>query len=202
MPLHHQPLLNSDPALSLFIFGPVLGSDFAILWSTVVNSRALPTLSVVLTLSYHSWFTADFLEYLWDVASGFILFFIINYSKVMLTLCGFCATLMVIICYPFLPLIYVFGTSHLFGFPVWWRILDHGKGTILNLNHDFRTSGMCNVDNALNVYVNINWAIFYLNFKYILYILVYSGGFPPPPNEASMKNALVSTWILTWICLF
>ena len=46
------------PCLSL---GPVLGPDFALLWFTMVNSRALPTLSVVLTLSYHSWFTGNFL---------------------------------------------------------------------------------------------------------------------------------------------
>lgn len=72
--------------------GLVLGPDFALLWSTMVNSRALPALSVVLTLSYHSWFTGNFLEHLWDLAFGFILFFIINYSEVMLALCGFCAS--------------------------------------------------------------------------------------------------------------
>jgi len=35
---------------------------------------------------------AIFLEHLWDLAFGFILFFIINYSEVMLALCGFCAS--------------------------------------------------------------------------------------------------------------
>ena len=39
---------------------------------------------------------------------------------------------------------------------------------------------------------------FYLNFKSILYILVYYGGFPPlPSGEDYKKIALVSIWILS-----
>ena len=77
--------------------------------------------------------------------------------------------------------------------------MDHGKGIILNLNHDFKTPGMWNVDNALNVYVKVCWVIFYLNFKSILSILVHCGAFLPPPNDEDYKKMF---WFLTGFLLF
>ena len=57
---------------------------------------------------------------------------------------------------------------------------------------------MWTVDSALNVYVTVCQVIFYLDFKSILYILVYYGSFPPlSSGEDYKKIALVSIWILS-----
>ena len=181
----------------IFIFVPGAGLWFC---SSVVyhgRPQGIVLLSVVLSLSYYSWFTANFLEHLWDLAFDLILFSILNSPKVMLALlwlqyiCWW-LSFAVLSCLAFMPLV---PTSHPFGFPVWWRISDYGKSTFLNY---FKRPRMWTVDSALNVYVTVCWVIFYLNFKSILYILVYYGSFPPlSSGEDYKKIALVSIWILS-----
>ena len=181
----------------IFIFVPGAGLWFC---SSVVyhgRPQGVVLLSVVLSLSYHSWFTANFLEHLWDLAFDLILFSILNSPKVMLALlwlqyiCWW-LSFAVLSCLAFMPLV---PTSHPFGFPVWWRISDYGKSTFLNY---FKRPRMWTVDSALNVYVTVCQVIFYLDFKSILYILVHYGGFPPlPSGEDYKKIALVSIWILS-----
>ena len=171
----------------------------ALLWSTMVDPRALSS-CLWFFFSYYSWFTANFLEHLWGLAFDLILFSTLNSPKVMLALlwlqyiCWW-LSFAVLSCLSFVSLV---PTSHPFGLPVGWRILDYGKNTILNLNHNFKRPRMWNVDSALNVCVTVCWVIFYLNFKSILYILVHYGGFPPlPSGEDYKKIALVSIWILS-----
>lgn len=183
-----------------FVFVPGAGLWFC---SSVVFSWSTPGRCPLVCgsfLSYYSWFTANFLENLWGLAFDLILFSILNSPKVILALlwlqyvCWW-LSFAVLSCLSFVSLVPI---SHLFGFPVWWRILDYGKSTILNLSHNFKRPRIWNIDSALNIYVTVCWVIFYLNFKSILYILVHYGSFPPlPSGEDYKKIALVSIWSLS-----